>query len=55
MSRYSLKSLAERADVFEVAIGWDPGLGTYFAIVFGVPEPYPSGGSRLVGQVNERS
>lgn len=38
MSRYSLKPLAERADVFEVAIGWDPGLGTYFAIVFGVPE-----------------
>ena len=38
MSRYSLKPLYHRADVFEVAVGWDPGLCTYFAIVFGAPE-----------------
>ncbi|MDP3908327.1 MULTISPECIES: hypothetical protein [unclassified Novosphingobium] len=38
MSRYSLKPLPNRADVFEVAVGWDPGLSTYFAIVFGAPE-----------------
>jgi hypothetical protein len=38
MSRYSLKPLPHRADLFEVAVGWDPGLSTYFAIVFGVPE-----------------
>mgnify|MGYP001209382423 CR=1 FL=1 len=37
MSRYSLKPLSHRADVFEVAVGWDPGLCTYFAIVFGAP------------------
>lgn len=35
MSRYSLKPLPHRADVFEVAVGWDPGLNTYFTIVFG--------------------
>lgn len=23
--------------MFEVAVGWDPGLGTYFAIAFGIP------------------
>ncbi|CAH0356828.1 hypothetical protein [Sphingobium sp. CECT 9361] len=38
MSRYSLKPLPHRADLFEVAVGWDPGLSTYFAIVFGAPE-----------------
>lgn len=38
MSRYSLKPLPERSDIFEVAIGWDPGLGTFFVTVFGVPE-----------------
>lgn len=38
MSRYSLKPLPHRADLFEVAVGWDLGLGTYFAIVFGTPE-----------------
>jgi hypothetical protein len=37
MSRYSLKPLPHRSDLFEVAVGWDPGLSTYFAIVFGVP------------------
>ncbi len=38
MSRYSLKPLPHRADLFEVAVGWDPGLSTYFAIVFGAPD-----------------
>lgn len=38
MSRYSLKPLPDRADVFEVAVGWDAGFGTYFAIVYGLPE-----------------
>jgi hypothetical protein len=38
MSRYSLKPLPHRADLFEVAVGWDAGLSTYFVIVFGVPE-----------------
>lgn len=37
MSRYSLKPLPHRADLFEVAVGWDPGLETYFIMVFGVP------------------
>lgn len=37
MSRYSLKPLPHRSDLFEVAVGWDPGLSTYFAIVFGAP------------------
>ena len=38
MSRYSLKPLSHRLDVFEVAVGWDPGLGTFFVMVFGVVE-----------------
>jgi hypothetical protein len=38
MSRYSLKPLPHRGDVFEIAVGWDAGLGTYFVIVFGAPE-----------------
>lgn len=37
MSRYSLKPLPHRSDVFEVALGWDPGFCTYFVIVFGAP------------------
>lgn len=37
MSRYSLKPLPHRADLFEVAVGWDPGLETYFVMVFGTP------------------
>ena len=37
MSRYSLRPLAARADLFEVAIGWDAGLGTFFTSVFGTP------------------
>lgn len=38
MSRYSLRPLPHRADLFEVAVGWDPGLGTFFVMVFGVAE-----------------
>ena len=38
MSRYSLRPLAEHADMFEIALGWDPGLGTYFVTVFGTPD-----------------
>lgn len=61
MSRYSLKPLPERSDIFEVAVGWDPGLETFFVIVFGVPvhglEPevrYWSGGNaRKISGVEE--
>ncbi len=38
MSRYSLKPLPHRSDIFEVAVGWDPGLDTFFVMVFGVVE-----------------
>ena len=38
MSRYSLKPLPEHADLFEVALGWDAGLGTYFLTLFGAPD-----------------
>lgn len=41
MSRYSLKPLPHRADLFEVVVGWDPSLSTYFVIVFGVPRHGP--------------
>jgi hypothetical protein len=36
MSRYSLKPHPKHSDIFEVAVGWDVGLGTFFVIVFGV-------------------
>lgn len=39
MSRYSLKPHLNYRDVFEVAVGWDSGLATYFVVVFGVVEP----------------
>ena len=38
MSRYSLRPLSSRADLFEVALGWDASLGTYFVMVFGAPD-----------------
>ena len=38
MSRYSLKPLPDRADLFEVAVGWDSGFGTFFVTVFGEPD-----------------
>jgi hypothetical protein len=40
MSRYSLRPLAGHADLFEVALGWDPGLGTFFVTLFGTPDPH---------------
>lgn len=38
MSRYSLKPLAHRSDLFEVAVGWDAGLDTYFVMAFAGPD-----------------
>ena len=38
MSRYSLKPLPHHSDIFEVAVGWDPGLCTFFVMVFGVAD-----------------
>lgn len=38
MSRYSLKPLPEHPDLFEVAVGWDAGLDTYFVMAFGAPD-----------------
>lgn len=38
MSRFSLRPLAHHTDLFEIALGWDPGLGTYFVTVFGTPD-----------------
>lgn len=38
MSRHSLHPLAGLTAVYEVAIGWDRALATYFVIVFGVPD-----------------
>ncbi len=37
MSRYSLKPLPHRSDLFEVAVGWDAGFGTFFVLLFGTP------------------
>lgn len=38
MSRYSLVPLPERGAIYEVAIGWDRPLGTFFVIIFGTPD-----------------
>lgn len=38
MSRYSLKPLAQHSDIFEIAVGWDPALETFFVVVFGVAD-----------------
>lgn len=38
MSRYSLRPLAQHSDIFEVAVGWDPALETFFVMVFGVAD-----------------
>lgn len=38
MSRHSLQPLPGRGTIYEVAIGWDRALATYFVIVFGVPD-----------------
>jgi len=38
MSRYSLKPLPNRTDLFEVAVGWDSRHDTFFVMVFGTPD-----------------
>lgn len=38
MSRYSLRPLPNRTDLFEVAVGWDAGLATFFVAMFGTPD-----------------
>ncbi len=38
MSRHSLKPLTGHPDLFEVAVGWDTALDTYFILVFGAPD-----------------
>lgn len=38
MSRHSLQPLPGRGMIYEVAIGWDRPLGTFFVIIFGTPD-----------------
>lgn len=38
MSRHSLQPLRGLGAIYEVAIGWDRPLATFFVIVFGVPD-----------------
>jgi hypothetical protein len=38
MSRYSLPPRTDAPGIYEVAVGWDRQLGTYFVIVFGPPD-----------------
>lgn len=38
MSRHSLQPLPGRGAIYEVAIGWDRPLGTFFVIIFGTPD-----------------
>ena len=52
MSRYSLKPLPEHADLFEVALGWDPGLGTYFLTLFGAPDQDRETDIRQIGRAH---
>ncbi len=37
MSRHSLQPLGGSGAVYEIAIGWDRSLASYFVIVFGLP------------------
>lgn len=37
MSRHSLQPLGGFGAIYEIAIGWDRSLATYFVIVFGLP------------------
>lgn len=41
MSRHSLQPLPGRGSLYEIAIGWDRPLGTFFVIVFGAPDDEP--------------
>ena len=49
MSRHSLQPLPGRGMIYEVAIGWDRPLGTFFVIIFGTPDDDDSapGGDEL--------
>jgi hypothetical protein len=38
MSRHSLRPLPDQRHIYEVAIGWDRPMRTYFVIIFGTPE-----------------
>ncbi len=38
MTRYSLRPLPELTHVYEVAIGWDQAMATYFVAIFGPPD-----------------
>ncbi len=38
MSRYSLRPLPELTHVYEVAVGWDQAMATYFVAIFGPPD-----------------
>lgn len=38
MTRYSLRPLPELTHIYEVAIGWDPNLATFFVAIFGPPD-----------------
>ncbi len=38
MSRHSLQPLPDQRHIYEVAIGWDRPMRTYFIIIFGSPE-----------------
>ena len=33
-----MRPLSEHSDIYEVAVGWDADLDTYFVIVFGMPD-----------------
>lgn len=33
-----MRPLAQHSDIFEVAVGWDPALETFFVMVFGVAD-----------------
>lgn len=37
MSRHSLQPLADQRHIYEIAIGWDRPLRTFFVIIFGTP------------------
>lgn len=38
MTRYCLKPLPDLPHIYEVAIGWDASLATFFAAIFGQPD-----------------
>ena len=54
MSRYSLKPLPHQDDLFEVALGWDPGLDTFFVTVFAASDGAPEI-VRIPGTLQDRA